>query len=109
MSHHLYLGLGSCVWMAAHPLGCAPAPPAIRIMPVGDSITYGAVVPGGYRAPLYRLMTNAGFTVDFVGTATDNSAPSLPDPDHEGHSGWRIDQIDSVIEAVFGKVSDPDV
>lgn len=78
-------------------------------MPVGDSITYGAGAPGGYRAPLYRLMTNAGYNVDFVGTATDNGATSLPDPDHEGHSGWRIDQIDSTIEGVFQKVSDPDV
>lgn len=86
----------------------AAAPP-IRVMPVGDSITYGAGAPGGYRAPLYRLMTNSGYNVDFVGTATDNSATSLPDPDHEGHSGWRIDQIDSTIEGVFQKVSDPDI
>jgi lysophospholipase L1-like esterase len=85
------------------------AQPPIRIMPLGDSITDGAGAPGGYRARLYSLLTNAGFNVDFVGTLTDNSAPGLPDPDHEGHSGWLIGQIDSIIEGVFAKVSDPDV
>ncbi len=86
-----------------------PAAPPIRIMPVGDSITYGAGAPGGYRAPLYQLLTNAGFNVDFIGTQTDNGAPGLPDPDHEGHSGWRIDQIDSIIEGVFDQEADPDI
>jgi lysophospholipase L1-like esterase len=81
----------------------------VRVMPVGDSITDGYGAPGGYRAPLYRLMTNAGYNLDFVGTAADNGAAGLPDPDHEGHSGWRIDQIDSTIESVFDKVSDPDI
>lgn len=84
-------------------------PPPIRVMPVGDSITDGAGAPGGYRLPLYQLLTNAGFNVDFVGTLTDNSAPGLADPDHEGHSGWRIDQIDSIIQGVFDKIEDPDV
>jgi lysophospholipase L1-like esterase len=85
------------------------AAPPIRVMPVGDSITDGAGAPGGYRAPLYRLMTNAGYHVDFVGTQADNGAASLPDPDHEGHSGWRIDQIDTAIVGALAKVSDPDV
>jgi lysophospholipase L1-like esterase len=87
----------------------AVQPPPLRIMPVGDSITDGVGAPGGYRAPLYRLLTNAGFNVDFVGTLTDSKAASLPDPNHEGHSGWRIDQIDAIIESAFAKVSDPDV
>jgi len=81
----------------------------IRILPLGDSITYGSDVPGGYRLPLYQLLTNAGFNVDFLGTQTNNSAPALPDPNHEGHIGWRIDQIDSSILGVFGQIADPDI
>jgi len=87
----------------------AMAAPPIRILPLGDSITYGSSSPGGYRLPLYYLLTRAGFHVDFVGTMKDNSAPTLLDPDHEGHSGWRIDQIDAVIESVFAQIADPDV
>lgn len=81
----------------------------IRILPLGDSITFGLGSPGGYRAPLYNLLTNAGFKVDFVGTQTNNGAPELPDPDHEGHSGWRIDQINSILESLFNKVADIDI
>ena len=62
----------------------------IKIMPLGDSITYGMDVPGGYRLPLYQKLTAAGYTVDYIGTQTGNSAADLPDPDHEGHPGWCI-------------------
>jgi len=66
------------------------SPPPIRILPLGDSITYGYPVSGGYRLPLYQLLTNGGYNVDFTGTQTDNGAPDLPDPHHEGHPGWTI-------------------
>ena len=66
---------------------------AVRIMPLGDSITDGYGVPGGYRAPLYQMLNRAGFNVVFVGSVTNNSSTSLPDPHHEGHSGYRIDQV----------------
>jgi lysophospholipase L1-like esterase len=84
-------------------------PVPLRIMPVGDSITYGIPVAGGYRAPLYRLLTNGGYNVDFVGTQTGNGTPSLPDPDHEGYSGWRIRDIDSIILNVLNAVPAPDI
>src|SRR6185295_9508673 len=65
--------------------------PPVRIMPLGDSITdgtaYGTAGVGGYRGPLYTLLTNAGFNVDYIGTLTNNGA-SIPDHNHEGHSGW---------------------
>ncbi|HEV2695228.1 MAG TPA: discoidin domain-containing protein [Verrucomicrobiae bacterium] len=68
----------------------------IRIMPLGDSITWGypnAPTTGGYRLPLYQLLTNESFSMDFVGTQV-STAPGLLYPNHEGHSGFRIDQID---------------
>ncbi len=64
--------------------------PKIRIMPMGDSITYGSGAPGGYRYPLYVALTNAGYNVDYVGTRTDNPNPLLPEVNHQGLSGWRI-------------------
>src|SRR5215472_7541686 len=68
----------------------------VKVMPLGDSITDGFVVPGGYRNGLWQRFTAAGYKVDFVGSLSNGPA-SLGDHDHEGHSGWRIDQIDANI------------
>ena len=68
----------------------------VRVMPLGDSITDGLTVPGGYRIGLWQRFTTAGYKVDFVGSLSNGPA-SLGDHDHEGHSGWRIDQIDANI------------
>jgi len=85
------------------------APRPLRIMPLGDSITYGASTAGGYRLPLYVSLTNAGYNVDYVGTRNDNGAAGLPDSDHEGLSGWTIGQLDSnIIDWLFA-INDPDV
>jgi lysophospholipase L1-like esterase len=65
-------------------------------MPLGDSITEGTQVPGGYRIGLWQRFTSNGYRVDFVGTQF-NGPGSLGDHDHEGHPGWRIDQIDANI------------
>lgn len=83
--------------------GAAPARAAesnggVRIMPLGASITDGFNVPGGYRIKLWELLTNAGHRIDFVGSGSNGPA-SLGDHDHEGHSGWRIDQIDANVPA----------
>jgi lysophospholipase L1-like esterase len=63
-------------------------------MPLGDSITYGSSSTGtvGYRRPLYQSLTGAGYSVDFVGSQTDGT-PEDFDRNHEGHRGWRADQI----------------
>ena len=68
----------------------------VRVMPLGDSITDGTQVPGGYRIGLWQSFTGNGFQVDLVGTQF-NGPGSLGDHDHEGHPGWRIDQIDANI------------
>ncbi|TDB72253.1 ricin-type beta-trefoil lectin domain protein [Micromonospora sp. KC723] len=67
-----------------------------RVMPLGDSITEGTQVPGGYRIGLWQRVTNGGYRVDFVGSQFNGPA-NLGDHDHEGHPGWRIDQIDARI------------
>jgi lysophospholipase L1-like esterase len=68
----------------------------VRVMPLGDSITDGDQVPGGYRTGLWQRLTAGGYSVDFVGSRSNGPA-SLRDHDHEGHPGWRIDEIDAHI------------
>ncbi len=63
----------------------------VRVMPLGDSITDGYTTPGGYRVELFRR-----HAVDFVGSAS-NGPSGLGDHDHEGHPGFRIDQLDAGI------------
>lgn len=62
------------------------------VMPLGDSITDGFNVPGGYRVELEDALAAGGHDVDFVGSLTNGPA-ALDDREHEGHSGWRIDQL----------------
>lgn len=63
-----------------------------RIMPLGDSLTFGdgSSHGGGYRKDLWHALDNAGYEVEFVGSERDGA---LPDPVHEGHPGWEIDDI----------------
>jgi lysophospholipase L1-like esterase len=68
----------------------------VRVMPLGDSITDGTQVPGGYRIGLWQRFSTGGYRVDFVGSQF-NGPSGLGDHDHEGHPGWRIDQIDASI------------
>ncbi|MFC1677389.1 GDSL-type esterase/lipase family protein [Planctomycetota bacterium] len=75
-------------------LACA-AEAEIKIMPLGDSITEGVIGSSddtGYRRSLYLSLTAAGCNVNFVGGLTAG-IPVDFDRDHEGHSGWRADQI----------------
>ena len=91
---------------------CAVTPPPVRVMPLGDSLTSGYSTPtylSGYRSTLYNLLVGAGYNVDFVGTQIDTQNPAIQDPDHEGHGGYRIDQIDAGIAGWLSAVDDPDV
>ncbi|TDC84960.1 SGNH hydrolase [Micromonospora sp. KC606] len=66
----------------------------VRVMPLGDSITDGFNVPGGYRIDLWQKFVAGGYRIDFVGSQF-NGPPSLGDHDYQGHSGWTIAQIDA--------------
>jgi lysophospholipase L1-like esterase len=80
---------------AANP-AAAESNGGVRVMPLGDSITEGTQVPGGYRIGLWQRLTAGGYRVDLVGSQFNGPA-ALGDHDHEGHPGWRIDQIDANI------------
>lgn len=68
-----------------------------RIMPLGDSITESSKGRPSYRYYLWKLALARGYRIDLVGSkhGVARGAPlhSDFDMDHEGHSGWRADQI----------------
>lgn len=68
-------------------------PSQLKIMPLGDSITFGVTSPqvaqGSYRTKLWQLLTGAGMNIDYVG-GSSNGPTDLPDHDHEGYSGIWI-------------------
>lgn len=71
----------------------AGAARAVKVMPMGDSITWGqgSSTNSGYRGPLWlRLRNEAGYAPDFVGTQISGT---IGDADNEGHRGWQIDQL----------------
>ena len=71
-----------------------------RIMPLGNSITVGTCDNEpleeleGYRQKLYLDLIDQGYDVDFVG-GEEAGGDALPpfDIDHEGHGGWKADEI----------------
>ncbi|HVF05846.1 MAG TPA: GDSL-type esterase/lipase family protein [Frankiaceae bacterium] len=110
------------------------SPPAaqaagVRVYPLGDSITYGATytlkrpagaptqvpaqtvvsTPGGYRTPLTGLLTATGIEHEFVGTSTQNSNAALDalgQNRHNGHPGFRIDQVSNALDGRSGSGND---
>jgi len=88
----------------------SPVNAVIKIMPLGDSITqgYSSGVSDpdymvSYRKSLWDLLEVSGYELDFVGSLNNGSAVfgDLDLADHEGHPGWRDDEI------VNGRLTDP--
>lgn len=75
----------------------------IRIMPLGDSITLGGGKTYtdtnkyiGYRKALWQKLVYEAYSVDFVGGLVNGEfylSQENFDPDHEGHAGFRDDEI----------------
>ena len=95
----------------------SPPPPQqsnaiVKIMPLGDSITESTTGLNSYRYYLWHLLVDHGYHVDFVGSmhGVGGGPPANPDfdMDHEGHSGWRADEILGHIED-WAKTTSPDV
>jgi lysophospholipase L1-like esterase len=80
----------------------AAAASTLRLMPLGDSITWGvgSSTGNGYRAPLWDELSAEGHSLDFVGTGQNGT---MSDPDNEGHSGYRIDQDAALTDAVMAR------
>jgi lysophospholipase L1-like esterase len=74
-------------------------------MPLGDSITRGGSNRSGgdyigYRGPLWAQLIADGVNIDFVGSCADG--PWAIDANHEGHGGFRIDQLTEGIRDYLG-------
>ncbi|MFF4209314.1 ricin-type beta-trefoil lectin domain protein [Streptomyces sp. NPDC001796] len=80
----------------------AAAPALLRLMPLGDSITWGVGSPSGngYRGFLWNQLSAEGHALDFVGSGRNGT---MSDLDNEGHSGWRIDQIAGIADGVLAR------
>jgi len=85
-----------------------PASGDCKILPLGDSITWGINYGGGYRIKLFTHTTTDQKNVTFVGYDTSNppdstalaklgSSSSKWVAKHEGHSGWTIQQDDDLV------------
>jgi lysophospholipase L1-like esterase len=91
--------------------GAARGGEPVRLMPLGDSITEGASLEASYRYWLFRELAAAGYNVDFVGGlrgARSGEAPEGFDGDHEGHWGWRADEVLRELPA-WARAARPDV
>lgn len=73
-----------------------------RIVAIGNSITQASAITQSFRYPLWKKLVEGGYNFDFVGSQSSNEGgnPTWPnylgkqfDQDHEGHWGWRADQI----------------
>lgn len=88
--------------------------PYLRIMPFGDSITYGVISSGtvknensgGYRLYLWNDLQGADLAVNFVGSM--KSGPTTFDRDNSGYRGQTIDYLNS-IDAGLLSTYKPDV
>lgn len=77
-----------------------PATGPCKILPLGDSITDGFNVAGGYRIKLFQKAVEAGQEITFLGGSVNGpqmvAGAAFP-RSHEGHSGWTIAQIDGIV------------
>jgi lysophospholipase L1-like esterase len=77
-----------------------PSDAPCKILPLGDSITYGLGYAGGYRVELFHKARADMKRVTFVGSL--QNGPTMVDGamfprNNEGHSGWTIDQVAGLV------------
>ncbi|MBW8780519.1 MAG: hypothetical protein JF599_01325 [Verrucomicrobia bacterium] len=79
----------------------------IQIMPLGDSITKGAVDPApslaGYRARLFDLLNESHVKYQFVGCTdmnSNNAMKAAGQQFHNGYGSWRMDGLRTNLDGV---------
>ena len=86
-----------CSASSRQPVNLPPTGPELKIMALGDSLTFGARVPGGYRTQLAKRLEAKGNRFVFVGSQSDDQAPNNARI-HEGHTGYWIKNINEYDE-----------
>ena len=86
---------------AAQPYSpCPGAGVPCKILPLGDSITFGIGYAGSYRVELFNRASRDDKRITFVGSVQNGpsmvAGQSFP-KNNEGHSGWTIDQIAGLV------------
>jgi hypothetical protein len=69
---------------------------ACKILPLGDSITFGIQYAGAYRVELFTKAVGASKKITFVGSQMNGpttAAGMMFPQSHEGHSGFTIDMM----------------
>lgn len=96
--------------------GCPPAGnymfartgTAKKLWWLGDSLTLGTTYNnlnhGGMRVLQYNRITLNGYQIENVGTLTDGT---WPNPKHDGHSGYTVQNLFIVINAEYGTANIP--
>ncbi len=91
----------------------APSGRTAKVMPLGDSITESAAGMPTYRYFLWHLVRNAGYGIEFVGSkhGAFGGPPANTDfdMDHEGHWGWRADQVLALLIDGAAEAASPDI
>jgi lysophospholipase L1-like esterase len=94
-------------------------PSALKLMPLGDSITFGYNgTNAGYRGPLYNLLSPIAPGLQFVGSSTEGVVTTLDSPlpknqrHNEGHASYAIVDIarnldgeDSKLFKIYGEAN----
>ena len=77
-----------------------PSTGACKILPLGDSITVGIGLAGGYRVQLFAAAVQDGKNITFTGSQLNGpqTVSGQPFPrNHEGHSGFTISQTSELV------------
>ncbi len=80
---------------------------ATTVLPLGDSITTGDASQG-YRLNLWSQMVAGSNDVDLIGSL-DSGGPTGFDRQHEGHSGYTVQQLADALPGWLRKYPVPDV
>ena len=88
----------------------------LKILPLGDSITFGAgasgnPVPGGYRSKLYSDLKAANINSIYVGALAVNPSPTLTTAGQNAHCGYSGRTIIEITADIDGWMNtcNPDV
>lgn len=80
---------------------------ALRVMPLGDSITLGTGGPtrSSYRIALAERLMRGGMQINYVGSERNGTGADI---EHEGHGGWDIDELSAKLDGWLAQAR-PDV